>query len=159
MVGSFVGNLWGEHSDAKSAIYMDARADEDQRQALQMIFGGQVGGWPARLGEIMGPEEILGLEFVPIEVEIAHDLTRWRAEVPGRAVASAEALTGPTARPEQRVQTLNPPGSEVGPGAVATWGRATADRVDAFGFSWDRAGRSSKHMAFDWSGPDEPGSG
>jgi hypothetical protein len=26
--------------------------------------------------------------------------------------------------------------------------------VSAFGFDWDWAGRSSKHMAFEWSGPD-----
>jgi hypothetical protein len=159
MVGSFVGNIWGEHSDVKTAIYMDVRANEDQRQALQMIFGGQAGGWPATLQEMMGAEEMLGLEFAPIQVEIADDLAHWRAEVPGRAVASADALTGPTSPPGQRVQTINPPGSEAGPGGAATWGRATVDRVDAFGFSWDRTGRSSKHIPFDWSGPDEPGTG
>ncbi|MDF0679915.1 MAG: hypothetical protein P0116_03000 [Candidatus Nitrosocosmicus sp.] len=31
----------------------------------------------------------------------------------------------------KRVQTINPPGSEVGPGAVATWGTALKDEVDA----------------------------
>ena len=40
-----------------------------------------------------------------------------------------------------------------GPGSVATYGTATADEVEAFGFKWGRTGRSSKHMAFDWSGP------
>jgi hypothetical protein len=36
--------------------------------------------------------------------------------------------------PGKRVQTTNPPGSEVGPlaaGAVATWGIAVKDKVDA----------------------------
>ena len=65
----------------------------------------------------------------------------------------AEALTGPTTPEDERVQTLNPPGSEVGPGGVATWGVATRDRAEAFGFSWDRTGQSSKHIPFDWSGP------
>jgi hypothetical protein len=74
---------------------------------LQMIFGGQAGG-------------VCGVY--------------WRAEIPGKAVADAEALTGPMTPPGQRVQLLNPPGSEVGPGTVATWGRATADRVEGFGF-------------------------
>jgi hypothetical protein len=37
---------------------------------------------------------------------------------------------------------------------MATYGKATADRADAFGFKWDRTGRSSKHIPFDWSGPD-----
>ena len=39
----------------------------------------------------------------------------------------------------------------------AAWrptGKSTADKADAFGFKWDRTGRSSKHIGFDWSGPD-----
>jgi hypothetical protein len=59
-------------------------------------------------------------------------------------LAKAEALTGPMTPQGKRVQTLNPPGSEVGPGAVATWGSAVADKVDALGFKWERKGRSSK---------------
>jgi hypothetical protein len=53
------------------------------------------------------------------------------------------------------VQVHNPPGAEVGPGQIATWGRATVDSVDTFGFTWDWAGRSSKHFPFDWSGPSD----
>jgi hypothetical protein len=56
----------------------------------------------------------------------------------------------------KRVQTINPPGSEVGPGAggaVATWGISTADKADAMGFKWERKGQSSKHIPFEWSGP------
>jgi hypothetical protein len=34
-------------------------------------------------------------------------------------------------------------------------GRRSADEVDALGFTWDCAGRSSKHFPFDWSVPDE----
>jgi hypothetical protein len=44
-------------------------------------------------------------------------------------------------------------GSETGPGAVATCGKATSDDVDAMGFKWEWNGRSSKHIPFDWSGP------
>jgi len=70
-----------------------------------------------------------------------------------RAWARAEALTGPTTPPGERVQVHNPPGAEVGPGQVATWGVATTDRVGGFGWKWEWAGRSSKHFPFDWSGP------
>ena len=57
-------------------------------------------------------------------MEIADDLSWWSVEAPGRITASAVALTGPTADPNKRVQTINPPGSGVGPGehVVATWG-------------------------------------
>ena len=54
------------------------------------------------------------------------DLSYWSAEIPGKVLAKAEALTGPTTPPGKRVQTINPPGSEVGPGGVATWGKSLA---------------------------------
>src|SRR5437868_1258634 len=74
--------------------------------------------------------------------------------IPGKARGAAEALTGPTAAEGARVQLHNAPGAEVGPGQVATWGTATEDEVEAFGFKWSWPGRSSKHFSFDWSGPE-----
>jgi hypothetical protein len=150
-VGAFDGNLWTREATLALGIFIDERADDDQREALQMIWGGQAGGWPATLAELIG--EVRGIEFARIEVEVAGDLAHWHAEVPGKVVARAEALGGPTTPPGQRVQLLNPPGSEVGPGQVATWGRATTQQVDAFGFASSLTGKSSKHIPFDWSGP------
>jgi hypothetical protein len=66
----------------------------------------------------------------------------------------AEALTGPTTPPGKRVRMLNPPGSEVGPGQVATWGRSTVVRTEGFGFKWSGENRSSEHIPFGWDGPD-----
>ena len=51
------------------------------------------------------------------------------------------------------MQTINPPGGEVGPGGASTWGKSLADEADAMGFKWGRKGRSSKHIPFEWSGP------
>ena len=150
-MGSFEGNLWAG-AKATFGLFIDEQADERQRGALQMIFGGQAGGWPADFAETIA--EMRGVEFVPIELEIADDLAYWRATIPGKVEAAAEALTGPTTPEGQRVQLLHPPGSEVGPsGTVATWGRSTADRVEAFGFEWEWDGKSSKHIPFEWSGP------
>lgn len=151
-LGSFEGNVWAGETKVTLGLFIDERADEQQRQALQTIFGGQAGGWPGQFAALVG--EMRGIEFVPIEFEVAADLASWRAEVPGRVTARAEALTGPTTPPGQRVQMLNPPGSEVGPGGIATWGTATADRAEGFGFTWEWDGKSSKHIPFDWSGPD-----
>jgi len=150
-VSYFKGNAWAGETKVTIGLFIDQRADGRQREALQTIFGGQAGGWPATFAELFG--EMRGIEFAPIEFEIAGDFAHWRAEIPGKVVAKAEALTGPTALPGQRVQLLNPPGSEVGPGGVATWARATANEVDAFGFKWEWSGRSSKHIPFNWSGP------
>ncbi len=73
--------------------------------------------------------------------------------MPGKIEARAEALGGPTTPRGERVQTLNPPGSETG-GKVATWAIAVVDKVaGSFGLAWDRKGNSSKHIPFDWSGP------
>lgn len=95
-----------------------------------------------------------GMDVAPITVEVDEDLGSWRAEIPGRVTAHAEALTGPTTPEGARVQVHNAPGAEVGPGQIATWGRATTDQADAFGFNWSRSGKSSKYFPFDWSGPD-----
>ncbi len=150
-LSDFVGNIWAGETKATMGMFIDERADDRQRDALQMIFAGQAGGFPATFADLIS--EMRGIEFAPIEFEIADDLAYWRAEVPGKVVAKGEALTGPTTPPGKRVQTFNPPGSETGPGQVATWGTATANEVDAFGYKWEWSGRSSKHIPFDWSGP------
>ncbi len=150
-LGVFEGNIWAGETKAVMGIFMDERADESQREALQMIFAGEAGGWPGEFANVIG--EVRGIEYVPIEFEIADDLAFWRAEIPGRVEARAEALSGPTTPPGERVQVHNAPGAEVGPGQVATWGRATADRAEGFGFKWEWDGRSSKHFPFDWRGP------
>jgi hypothetical protein len=153
MIGSFVGNVWErKHSDAYGAVFLDERADEAQREALQMIFGGEAGGWPGQFVEMFNPE-MRGLAFAPISISVDEDLAGWSAEVPGKVEARCEALTGPTTPEGKRVQVHNLPGSETGPGQVATWGRALSYRADAFGFDLERQATSSKYIPFDWSGP------
>jgi hypothetical protein len=150
-IGAFKGNLWAG-AKAAMALFLDERADGPQREALQMVFGGQAGGWPGQFAQSIA--EVRGIEFAPIEFSVADDLATWRVAVPGRLEGVAEALSGPTTLPGQRVQTINPPGSEVGPNAVATWGVSKVDRTDSAGFRWNRSGQSSKHIPFSWSGPD-----
>jgi hypothetical protein len=151
-LGEFEGNVW---AGAKVALglFLDDRADEAQQAALQAIFGGEAGGWPAQFAELVA--EMRGVELARITFDVSDDLSRFSVEVEERVSAAAEALTGPTTPEGSRVQLINPPGSEVGPGQVATWAVATTDHVDApaFGFIWEWDGRSSKHIPFDWSGP------
>ena len=150
-LGSFVGNIWAG-AKADMALFLDESADESQREALQAIWSGQVGGWPATFGEMIG--NMRGLEFAHIDFDVADDLGSWRVEIPGKALGEATSLSGPTTPAEgARVQVLNAPGAEVGPGQVATWGTATTDRAEAFDFAWERSGKSSKHFTFEWSGP------
>ncbi len=153
-VGSFEGNIWtGEAKNSAMGFFIDERADEEQRAAIQTIWGGEAGGWPAGFAQLI--EEVRGIEYAPINFELAGDLARWSVEVPGKAKGSATALAGPTSPEGARVQVYNAPGAEVGPGQVATWGTADDDEVEAFGFKWSWPGRSSKHFPFDWSSDDE----
>lgn len=153
-VGSFEGNIWsGEAKNSRMGFFIDERADESQREALQTIFGGDAGGWPAGFAQLI--EDVAGIEFAPIDFQIDDDLASWSVEVPGKARGRAEALSGPTSPEGARVQVHNAPGAEVGPGQVATWGTASEDEVDAFGFKWSWPGRSSKHFPFEWSSEDE----
>lgn len=140
----------------KLMFYIDADADAAQREALERIFTGQEGGWPAEFASLIA--DLRGIEYAPITFDAADDLAYWRAEIPGKVDVRVAALTGPTSDLNRRVTTANPPGAEVGPGQVATWG--VVERDHAVGFEWSRdyQGASSKHFPFDWR-PDGNGAG
>lgn len=88
---SFTGNIWAGQTKATVAIFIDEKANEQQRHALQMIFGGKAGGFMAEFAKLIG--EVRGLEFAPIKFEASDDLRNWGAEIPGKVVAKAEALS------------------------------------------------------------------
>ena len=149
----FKGNIWSGNTKADIAVFFDERANKEQRNALNMIFTGKAGGFMAEFAKLIG--EVRGIEFALINFEVADDLSYWSAEIPGKVMAKGEALTGPMTPRGKRVQTINAPGSEVGPGTVTTWGTAVIDEVNVpdVRYQWKRSGRSSKHITFNWSGP------
>lgn len=49
----------------KAALYVDTRANQDQRDALTQIFSGQAGGHLAGVAPLIG--EVLGVKAAPIE--------------------------------------------------------------------------------------------
>jgi hypothetical protein len=154
-VAHFEGNIWDQDTRLDMGFIVDERADESQREALQTVFGGEVGSWPQMFAEnVLG--EMLGMEFAPIELEIADDLGSWSLRVPGMVNAHTEVVTGPTTRPGKPAHVVNTPAAESGPNSGAmTYGIADTNDADAFGFKWDWSGRSSKHIPFEWSSEDE----
>lgn len=154
-ITEFEGNIWDEDVRADMGMIIDERADDAQREALQTIFGGQVGSWPQMFAEnVLG--KMLGMEFAPIELEIADDASSWSLTIPGKARGASEVLTGPTNRPGEHAHVVNIPGSEAGPNSgPTTYGIATVSEADAFGLKFDWAGRSSKHIPFEWSSEDQ----
>lgn len=149
-LGEFAGNMWSGDPNVTMSVmlYIDAKGDADQRAALERIFAGHVGGWPGKFGSLIS--EIRDIRYEPIHFESAEDLAYWRASVADKVSVGATALTGPTADPNRRVQLINAPGSEVGPGQIATWGVVGEDHAEGFTYSHDYHGRSSKHFPFDW---------
>lgn len=152
-IGGYQGNVWtGQVRNAALGYFIDERADDEQFDAIKAIWGGEAGGWPVALAQLV--QEWRGWERAPIEFELADDLGNWRVEVPGSVSGGAATLTGPTNPGGALVQVLNSPGAEVGPGQVATYAKVTENEVEAFGFRWSWPERSSKHFPFDWSGPE-----
>lgn len=153
----FAGDLWAGEAKLTCGLLVDDRASQTQVEAVGAIFGGAAGGWPAAFAQSIG--DFRGVEVVPISIEIAEDLSSWSVNATGKVSASAVALTGPTADPTKRVQLINPPGSEVGPGeGVATWavGEMTQADPNLFGdFALDKVKTSSKHIPFSWTGGGE----
>ena len=137
-LGSFKGNIWSGDGTTKVnlALFFDEKASAQQREALNMIFSGKAGGFMAEFAKIIG--EIRGIEYAPIKFEIADDPSYWGVQIPGKILAKAEALTGRTTPPGKREQTINPSGSEVGQGEVATWGNHLLTRPDANGLQMEK---------------------
>ena len=75
------------------AIFFDEKANDQQKEALNMIFSGRDGSFMAEIANLIG--EVRGIEYAPIKFEIADDLSYWNAEILGKVLAKAEALTGP----------------------------------------------------------------
>jgi hypothetical protein len=53
-VAAFEGNIWDGGTKVTMALLLDERTNDRQRQALQMVFGGQAGGWPGYFSEMIG---------------------------------------------------------------------------------------------------------
>ena len=82
----FIGPKW------KIALYLDEKANNDQKDALAKIFTGQVGGeFFAEIFPLVG--EILGIKSVPIEFNI-EDKKRRKIKIPSFVEMEIEGLTG-----------------------------------------------------------------
>jgi hypothetical protein len=84
-LGSFTGNVWAG-AKVTMGVFIDERANERQREALRMIFGGQAGGWPGLFAKLIA--EVRGIEYVPIEFEVAVGLACSRSSSPKSEASS-----------------------------------------------------------------------
>lgn len=127
-----------------AALYLDDRADEEQQNALTKIFGGQAGGHPAALAQLVG--EIRGVRAIPITFETDGQRGRLRlGEIGSVEVEPLEGFDG-------TVPTLNDAPLPVAPGFPQVIGKSKHARFDDHGMSLDVAGRNAILSPFSYSG-------
>jgi hypothetical protein len=52
-LGSFTGNIWAGQTKAIIGFFIDEKANEQQREVLQMIFSGKAGGFMAEFAKLI----------------------------------------------------------------------------------------------------------
>ncbi len=125
------------------AVYLDERADEQQRAALGEVLSGARGGPPEMLAGLVG--EQLGVKFVPIS--FSSDGDRKRVEVPGIMEFEIEGLHSPnSAGVMEIVNVFHPMGSNL-PIARSITGRYSDPD---YGLSFDNTGKNGHFREFAW---------
>lgn len=133
----FTGPKW------KIALYLDEKANNDQKDALTKIFTGKAGGeFFAEIFPLVG--EILGIKSVPIEFKIEGKKRR-KIEIPSFVEMEIEGLTGTDPNVESKV--VNPAFSNT-PGYDPIIARSTLHKYKDYDLEWDNSGRNAFYCRF-----------
>lgn len=127
----------------KIVLYLDEKANNDQKDALTRIFTGQVGG-DFFVEMLSRTGEILGIRSVPIEFNIEGKKRR-KIKIPAIAEMDIEGLTGSDPNVESKV--VNPAFSNT-PGIDPIIARATRHTFKDHGLEWDNSGRNAFYSRF-----------
>ena len=127
------------------ALYLDERANIDQREALQTILSGAAGGPMAIFAPLVG--SVVGVKSVPIRYEI--NGKRRSVTIPGIAHVGVRA-----------VESMHPDGSEVwlslghpfNPDRVAAAVGVEQSTYKDHDWSWDNSGKAGHYAPIAWSG-------
>lgn len=127
------------------AAYLDERADERQREALQAIFTGAAGGPPAGLAPLIST--VLGIKTASISY---HKEGKRRAvEIPGMMRMAVHAAPG--LDPDKEIWATN--AHPFAPGGIAmAVGDAGSTWAD-YGMRWDNSGKNGHYAPISWSNP------
>ena len=127
----------------KIALYLDEKANNDQKEALTKIFTGQVGGeFFAEMLSRVG--EILGTRSVPIEFTIEGKKRR-KIKIPSIAEMEIEGLAG--SNPDIEPKVVNPAFSNT-PGIDPIIARSTRHIYNDHGLEWDNSGKNAFYSRF-----------
>lgn len=126
------------------ALYLDKNANEAQQNALTMIYGGQAGGPPAALGELIG--EVLGVKSTSIEYQ-ANGKQR-SLKINGVGSMAIEGIAG---QGGAEVTVNNHP-IAVAPGYPAVTAKSEKLTYHDFGFNWEFSGKTGYYSPFTYAG-------
>jgi hypothetical protein len=132
------------HGDWKTAIYIDERADTQQRHALGQILSGQVGGPAQRWMRLT--TTFLGIKYVPISYTI-EGRTRY-VNIPNIIHFN---VAGIQARGRQDVMTLTNTAHPVSSSLALA--RGMQSTYTDHGMRWDNTGKNGHYSAFEWQWP------
>jgi len=125
-------------------LFLDERASDPQRAALERIFtgnaGGPIGWWSLVIREYLGAR--------PAAITYEEDGSRRRVSIPRILDGVIEAELGADKASPVRIGNL---GYWVAPEVMLA--RGTRSRVRGWGRVWDLSGRSAEFASFDWQGP------
>ena len=125
-------------------FYIDERADEAQRAALEAIVTGKAGGPPEFIASLTG--ENLGVKYVPIHFE--GEGNHWRAEVPGLLEVEVEGVvTTEGGQPVTVDNVGHPMGSRLPIGKSV---KGVVNDPD-FGFDYDNTGQNGHFSRYSWA--------
>ena len=127
----------------KAALLVDDKASQEQADAINAIFGGQVGGPLADLAPLIG--EMVG--GGPAPIEYADDGFNHSVKVGDLVDLEIADFVSPMDPTGKGIRI-----SGIGfPADTLAAGTATTSKVDAFGLSWDNTGKNSFSAPFAWS--------
>ena len=128
----------------QAAVYLDDRASTEQQDALGAIFGGQAGGHPAHLAELIS--DVRGVEAAPLTFET--DGKRGRIRIGTVGSAEAEPVEGQ----DGEAPTITNHPLAVAPGYPAVVAKTSHAHFDDHGIAFDVADRSALLSPFSYTG-------
>lgn len=125
-----------------AALYIDERADADQRHALETIFTGKAGGFPEALVSFF--EKFSGVKYVPIDYRFAGKSRAVR--IPGILEAKIHAIKGQ--HNGDAVVSGHPLG--LAPGNPLIVAKSDEVRLTDYELNWSFSGRAGGYSPFQY---------
>ena len=128
-----------------AALYLDAKANDAQRNALTQIFGGKAGGHPAALASFIG--RVLGVKAVKFDYSAIGK--RRSLKIPGIAEAEIEAMKGQGGSDI----TITGHPLAVAPGESAVVAKSKKMSYTDYGMKWEVSEKNGFYSPFAYKGP------